>query len=245
MNLSTVAVLLVLVCISNQINKAECQRQQERAGKRETQQRLQVPSSDRNDSGPKSDSGKGMFKGRFSAKDKAQCTWVATGDDEFVLGVTCKKGGRSFDCAYVAKPTACPQYASNAKQYWRQIGRSLKKQRKLCYDHKSLVKAGMCRKAPEDAHFKLSQTPKETTKPTPPPSKDNELCPDQIDKKTFAEEYCSHSWSSLCTFIFTMIQNEDCWSDLQSWTVYQIATGSCLRDCKQIGQDKEKHLERL
>ncbi|XP_062379906.1 fibroblast growth factor-binding protein 1 [Sardina pilchardus] len=210
MHLSTIAVLLVFACISNQILKTECQRQKERGGRREEQQRLPVPSSDRNDRGSKSAGGKGMFKGRFSAKDKAQCTWVATGEDDFVLGVTCKKGGKSFDCAYVARPTSCPQYDSNTKQYWKQIARSLKKQRKLCYDQKSLVKAGMCRKAPEESHFRLSQTPKETAKPTPPPSRDNELCPDQIDKKTFADEYCNHSWTSLCNFLFTMIQNEDC-----------------------------------
>ncbi|XP_012686611.2 fibroblast growth factor-binding protein 1 [Clupea harengus] len=210
MHLSTAAVLLVLACISDQILEAECQREKGRGGKRESQQRLSVPPSDRNDNGPKSAGGKGIFKGRFSAKDKAQCTWVATGDEEFVLGVTCKKGAKSFDCAYVAKPTTCPQYASNAKLYWKQIARSLKKQRKLCYDGTSLIKAGMCRKAPEDAHFKLSQTPKETAKPKSASSKDNELCQDQIDKKTFAEEYCSHSWTSLCAFLFTMIQSEDC-----------------------------------
>ncbi|KAL2077634.1 hypothetical protein ACEWY4_027138 [Coilia grayii] len=210
MHPSTVAVLLVLACISNQVQKAECHRHKERGSREEQSEKFEVRSSDRNDSGLKSVGQKAMFKGRFSAKDKSQCTWVAAGDDDVVLDVSCKKGGKSFECTYIAKPTTCPQYTSNAKLYWKQISRSLKKQRKLCYDRTSLVKAGMCRKAPEEAHFKLSQIPKEAAKPTPPSSKDNELCPDQIDKKAFVEGYCTRSWTSLCTFLFTMIQNEDC-----------------------------------
>lgn len=211
MRLRTIAVLLVLACVSNQVQRTECRRHKDKRSRGdEPQENFRVPSSDRNNNGAKSAGGKGMFQGKFTTKVKSQCTWAATGDYDAVLTVSCKKGQKSFECAYIARPTTCPQYTSNAKLYWKQVARSLKKQKKLCYDQTSLVKAGMCRKAPQDAHFKLSQLPKEVAKQIPPSSRDNELCPDQIDKRAFVEEYCSRSWSSLCAFLFSMVQNEDC-----------------------------------
>ncbi|KAK7922189.1 hypothetical protein WMY93_009091 [Mugilogobius chulae] len=60
-------------------------------------------------------------------------------------GITCKKGSKTISCDYVAQPNLCPQFAGNPKLYWRQIERSLRKQRKVCEDSGALVRAGMCR----------------------------------------------------------------------------------------------------
>ncbi|XP_067312609.1 fibroblast growth factor-binding protein 1 [Pseudorasbora parva] len=146
-----------------------------------------------------------VLKGRFSLKDGARCSWLATREgDAFVLGVTCK-GAETFGCEYVAKPTACKQFASNTKAYWKQIARSLKKQKRLCRDSTAMVKAGMCRSAPADAHFRLKDTRPTSRVPLPSPH-----CPDRIERLEVAEQYCSSSWSSLCTFLFLMLENDEC-----------------------------------
>ncbi|KAK6299061.1 hypothetical protein J4Q44_G00305710 [Coregonus suidteri] len=219
--LTNLAVLLVIACISQQFMVAKCQgskrseMKKEKEGPKDREQpKPSVPSPEKKDSRPR---GKGVFKGKFSAKDKTQCTWVATGDDAFVLGVNCKKGETSFDCKYVAKPATCPGYESDAKAYWKQIARALKKQKKLCLDSTALIKAGMCRKAPKDAHFKLNNTPRDVVVPmttiqtrSSPSASPSGAKSCKIDQKRLAEEYCAGSWSSLCNFLFSMVQNDDC-----------------------------------
>ncbi|XP_041698284.1 fibroblast growth factor-binding protein 1-like [Coregonus clupeaformis] len=221
--LINLTVLLVIACISQQLMVANCQGSKKRGMKKKEkeepkdgeQPKPHVQSPEKKDSSPKGN----VFKGRFSAKGKMQCTWVATGDNDFVLSVNCKKGQTSFDCEYVAKPATCPGYGSNTKAYWKQIARALNKNKKLCFDSTALIKAGMCRKAPKDAHFKLNNTPRDivvtlprtTIQPRSSPSASSlgaKSC--AVDQKRLAEEYCASSWSSLCTFFFTMVQNEDC-----------------------------------
>lgn len=219
--LTNLTVMLVIACISQQFMVAHCQGSKKRGMKKKEnegpkdgeQPKPPVQSPDKKSSSPKGN----VFKGKFSAKDKTQCTWVATGDDAFVLGVNCKKGETSFDCKYVAKPATCPGYESNVKAYWKQIARALKKQKKLCLDSTALIKAGMCRKAPNDAHFKLNNTPRDVVVPrttiqthSPPYVSPSGAKSCTVDKKRLAEEYCAGSWSSLCTFFFSMVQNDDC-----------------------------------
>lgn len=222
--LTNLAVVLVVACISQQLMVANCQKEKGKGRKGRTEgkekvkdrgqkqgeqppPKLPVPSPHKKDGGPKA-----PFKGKFTAKDKTQCTWVATGDDAFVLGVNCNKGGQRFECEYVARPNACPQYASNAKGYWKQIARALKKQKTMCNDATALVKAGMCRKAPKDAHFKLNNNARTKTTNPPPsvaPAGLKSNCP-EVDLNKLGEEYCSSSWSSLCTFFFSMVHSDDC-----------------------------------
>uniref|UniRef100_A0A9J7XB38 Fibroblast growth factor binding protein 1a n=1 Tax=Cyprinus carpio carpio TaxID=630221 RepID=A0A9J7XB38_CYPCA len=150
------------------------------------------------------------LKGRFSLKDGARCSWrAARGGDAFVLRVTCKNGAKTFGCEYVAEPTACEQYTSNTKAYWKQIARSLKKQRRLCRDSTAMVKAGMCRSAPADAHFRLKDTRPSSRVPLPPTAGNNH-CPERIERLKEAEEHCSRAWSSLCAFVFLMLENDEC-----------------------------------
>lgn len=216
--LSNIAIVLVLACIAQLVLVADCRRggkgtrsgQRTHSGKKEREPKPNpIQPADRKEKEHKTPTVKGVFKGKFSTKDKTHCTWLATGEDAFTLGVTCKKGGDTFVCEYTARPTACPDYASNVKQYWKQIARALKKQKVLCKDPKALVKAGMCRRAPKVAHFKLSDTPsKHPDSSTPSPaSSGGKSCTDY--QKQRAEEYCSTSWSSLCTLFFSMVQGGD------------------------------------
>lgn len=193
-----IALVLIFACIVQQFAPVNSLRDRGRRAQTEGKGKRR---GQRNESG---------LKGRFSLKDGARCSWRAVrGDDAFVLGVTCKNGAKTFSCEYVAMPTACQQYASNTKAYWKQISRSLKKQRRLCRDSTAMVKAGMCRSAPAEAHFRLKDTRHSSRAPLPTTAGNNH-CPDRIERLRVAEEYCSSAWSSLCTFLFLMLENDEC-----------------------------------
>ncbi|XP_029917974.1 fibroblast growth factor-binding protein 1 [Myripristis murdjan] len=194
--LTNFTVLLVLACISQQLVMSSSQKGTGRKGRADRK--------DRDSRGRQPHPVMPLpVKGKLVAKDKSQCTWVATGEDLFTLGVNCRKGDKSFSCEYTAKPNACPLYASSAELYWKQIARALRKQRKLCQDSDALIRAGMCRKSPRDAHFRLSSAP-----PSPLGLAAVKSCK-PVNQK-LAEEYCSNSWTSVCTFFFSIVQNGDC-----------------------------------
>ncbi|XP_026186732.1 fibroblast growth factor-binding protein 1 [Mastacembelus armatus] len=195
---TNITILLVLACISHQLVLSSCQKASGRRGR----------GVDRGQH--KDRPGLKPIKGKLITKDKSDCTWAATGEDFFILSVTCKNGGRRFSCEYVARPIVCPQYASSGQLYWKQIARALKKQKNLCQDSSAVVRAGVCRGANRDAHFRLRDAEKKTDlvytpRPAPRPVKS---C--QHNNKKLAEEYCAASWSSFCTLFFTMVQDYDC-----------------------------------
>ncbi|XP_041131887.1 fibroblast growth factor-binding protein 1-like isoform X2 [Polyodon spathula] len=222
-----IALILVILCLAQLLLVAECEKQE--SGKRRKKEGKDKTRSDgeggsrpeKHEAGPKEKKERGQkssMQGKFTTKDKAQCTWSVAEGDTFSLRVNCKKSEESYACEYVGRPSACTQYASNSKSYWKQISRALKKQKNLCKDASSVLKADMCKKAPGDAHFTLSEhslsTAKQNTPPTVPenapapavtPKGNN--CTESIDQKKLAEEYCSGSWSSLCTFFISMVQD--------------------------------------
>ncbi|XP_051558351.1 fibroblast growth factor-binding protein 1 [Myxocyprinus asiaticus] len=201
----TLALLLFLACLSQLIFTAETESIKERRkGKRQES---------------RGDNTIAVLKGKFTTRDKAQCSWVARGEDMYTLTVTCKPGkGDGLTCRYTAKPATCPEYASNRKSYWKQIARSLKKQKKLCVDPRALLRAGMCKRAPQDAHFKLTEmTHAKPTKAEKTPTTTNATLPDtkrkcteRADHSKLAREKCGDSWASFCTFLFTIVQSGDC-----------------------------------
>ncbi|KAM6999713.1 fibroblast growth factor-binding protein 1 [Tautogolabrus adspersus] len=207
--LTNVAVLLVLACFSHQLMLSSCQKSQGRRGRGVDRGQNKDKTGLKVGRQPKSVSAQ-PIKGKVVTKGKLECTWAATGEDVFILGVSCKKGGRSFSCEYVSRPTLCPQYASNAKLYWKQIARALKKQKNLCQDSAALVKAGMCRGADRGANFRLRDTQTNTDPPPSPQPAPGAVKSCQSENMKLAEEYCNRSWSSFCTFFFTMVQDNDC-----------------------------------
>lgn len=182
----------------------------------------------------RSDKGAASGRGKFTTRDKLQCTWNArVVGDAVKLQVRCEnpeariKGGvTELRCEYNAKPAMCPSYLSDTRGFWKQVGRALKKlQGKVCRDERALVKAGMCRRAPKDAHFKLdisssvasAQSGEPETVPPPPPRITSNgtgtgptACTKRADHRKSAEEYCSSSWASVCSFFLSMLQSEDC-----------------------------------
>ncbi|XP_058496587.1 fibroblast growth factor-binding protein 1-like [Solea solea] len=186
--------------------------------------------------------------GKFTLKDKMQCTWTARDARGAVrLLVKCEnpearvKGGTTeMKCEYTAKPQSCPGFQSDPKSFWKQVARALKRlQGKVCRDERALVKAGMCKRAPRDAHFKLdinsavisAQSGDLETTPTPPQTRTTSTttqsstrsskrsstsstsvrpsaCSGGADHRKTAEEYCSSSWASVCSFFFSVLQND-------------------------------------
>lgn len=181
-------------------------------------------------SGRKGDAATG--KGKFSLKNKMQCTWSARENRNIVkLSVKCEnpeartKGGvTDLSCEYNAKPQSCPGYQSDPRGFWRQVGRALNKlQGKVCKEERALVKARMCRRAPREAHFKLDVSssvtsaqsgepkilPARPTSTSTTTSTATTACTKRADHRKASEEYCS-SWASVCSFFLSMVQSEDC-----------------------------------
>uniref|UniRef100_A0AAV2LK66 Fibroblast growth factor binding protein 1b n=1 Tax=Knipowitschia caucasica TaxID=637954 RepID=A0AAV2LK66_KNICA len=192
-------------------------------------------------------SGEASSRGKFNLKNGMQCSWVTKDVSRGVkMTVKCQDpqarvtgGVTDVECAYNAKPQSCPGYQSNPKAYYKQVSRALKKlQGGLCQDERALVKVGMCKRAPRDAHFKLdrstsvfaaqsgvdpsphpknpstiSTTTRRSATPTPPAGVDRVTptdCKRRADHRTVAQEYCNSSWASVCSFFFSMLQSEDC-----------------------------------
>ncbi|KAI1887299.1 hypothetical protein AGOR_G00188860 [Albula goreensis] len=223
MILNRLALVLLIACLAQQVLVIDCEKGQGRKGKRDgkgkdSRSPPEKPpgAPSRRDMVQNTQGAKPTLKGKFSTKDKTQCTWLAgEGEDgTFILGVDCQKGGIGFNCEYIAKPATCAQYAPSAKLYWKQIARALKKQKNICADSTALVKSSVCKKGPKDAHFKLSistvKPPTVRPETTTYLSSDKKPCTEKIDQKKLAEEYCSGSWVTLCNFFFTMVQSDDC-----------------------------------
>ncbi|XP_072252434.1 fibroblast growth factor-binding protein 1-like [Leuresthes tenuis] len=207
--LTNITILLVLACISHQMMLGSCQKSHGRRGRGDRGQHRER-SGLKVGRQPKSVSAQ-PIKGKLVTKEKSECTWAATGESLIILNVTCKEADRSISCKYAARPAVCPQYASNVELYWKQISRALKKQKNLCRDSSALIKAGMCRRAAQDAHFRLQVVQrKETFSPYIPPFATKAVKSCQPDNKKLADEFCSDSWSSLCTFLFTIVKDYDC-----------------------------------
>lgn len=203
-------VVLILACLAQQSLQAEARKgQQERKGRGRVKQDVSspkptLPSRRGHEKRPKGSGGHPASKGQFSTKDKMQCSWVAAGDQALILRISCSKGNKSFNCEYTANPGLCHQYESSSGRFRKKIARSLRKQKNLCQDPKAAVKVSVCKNVRKEVHFSL-RTPTEAQHP--PQSMD---CKGLSDRSKLAKEYCSNSWSSVCTFFFAMVESEGC-----------------------------------
>ncbi|CAL8330447.1 unnamed protein product [Merluccius merluccius] len=106
-------------------------------------------------------------RGKFTTKDGAlQCGWKQEEErerGEVTLAVTCGNpgpAGVAKTCRYTGRPASCEGYGADPAGFWKQVARALRKMgKRLCVDGRALVKAGMCRRAPKEAHFRLLATP--------------------------------------------------------------------------------------
>ena len=240
--LSTLAPWMLLAFLGHQVTLCSGARDKTRGADKP----VDPPAGRGQRSGP--DKGAATGRGKFTLKDKMQCTWGARDSGQAVrLSVKCENpearvtgGTTTLECKYDGKPQSCPGYLSDPKGFWKQVARALKRlQGKVCVDQRALVKAGMCKRAPRDAHFKLDRSssvvsaqgggdPKTTAAPRPRTTSTTTISTTSTSTSTSttstststgqdctrhratAEQYCSSSWASVCSFFFSMVQNEDC-----------------------------------
>lgn len=223
MKFSRVAVLLLLLFITQYLlaeasddqkhgrRKGKSQGQPQDGGKgRETETSPSVGVE-----GKKQRRGKGSApkQGSFSSKDKAQCKWALRGEEEADrnLRVECKKGPNDYWCEFTGKPSACAKYLRDAKTYWKQITRALKKQKAVCSEPSAVLKSSLCRST-RAANLKMTASNlltaaapgKEQPKIAPTPF--STVDPDAPDVDKIASEYCSESWGSVCKFMLSAMQ---------------------------------------
>ncbi|KAM9295271.1 fibroblast growth factor-binding protein 1 [Morus bassanus] len=238
MRIKSFGLLCVLILVS-QMLLANCERQKERKKGRqgiEDSGKKNPESNQENEKGQKLKGGKASPKGKFKTKENAECTWAVNDMNAATVRVECKRGDSKFWCEFSGDPSTCPQYAANQKSYWKQISRSLKKQKQICQDPKSVLKSKVCRKGPRGAHLKLThsslltsvgpakgniihhakeviQTPAAASVTEKKLEHSPEDCVediDYIDQKKVAEEYCPESLLSFCNFFITMVQDKKC-----------------------------------
>lgn len=169
-------------------------------------------------------------KGKFNFTEKEwndeevhmQCSWAAKDVAGAVkLSVKCEnpeariKGGvTDLECDYEGKPQRCLGYQTHPTGFWKQVTRGFKKlQGKVCKDERARVKAGLCRGAPRDAHFKLDIGSSRVSAQSggldmPPTTLTSCVGRDNARKK--AEQHCNSSWASVCAFFFEIVQSDDC-----------------------------------
>uniref|UniRef100_UPI00398E9F3E fibroblast growth factor-binding protein 1 n=1 Tax=Pristiophorus japonicus TaxID=55135 RepID=UPI00398E9F3E len=220
MKFSRVALLLLLLFITQYLlADANGDLKQRRKGKRQGRGRAQDGDNNRKpetalnvgaeEKGRRKGRGSAPKQGRFVSPDKAQCKWTLRGEEaaDRNLRLECKEELKEYWCEFTGKPSACSKYAGNAKTYWRQITKILKKQKALCSEPSAVLKSGLC-KSPKAAHLKMTSSsllgaadPAEERSKVPAPLTTTN--PDHPDIHKIADENCSERWGSLCKFMFS------------------------------------------
>ncbi|KAG8453527.1 hypothetical protein GDO86_000236 [Hymenochirus boettgeri] len=230
MRLVHIASLSIITLLVSNILLVDGQKQREgkkeREGNGQHRQRGEKKTDTDSPSGKEGQSkgGKGSVQGKFVSKEKADCKWSVVQAQNMTLNIDCKKGESSFSCSFSGNPSSCSKYAGHEKNYWKQITRSLRKQKNICQDHKAVLKSKECKKGPPEAHLYYVASGSLETQETNTnlqvsstvqtnmgeSSKECAEDSDPVERQRVATEYCGETWGSFCNFFLAVVHSKSC-----------------------------------